>query len=145
VCPSCGLALPAGSTSCPECGRAIVRPPVGAKAASLKNNNNRSRRTTWLGAVAWFAALAIGVFLFQFGYGSIYLASILPLVACGLLYQWERSRGLRPGWQFYALSAMSVPVAILFGFIWVLVPVLIYFLWIRQRISRERLAGSSSS
>jgi hypothetical protein len=89
------------------------------------------------------AALAIGFFLFQSGYGSIYLASILPLVACGLLYLWERSHGLRPGWQFYALSAMAVVIGVLYGFIFVLVPVVIFFLWIRRRTNKERSAGST--
>jgi hypothetical protein len=140
VCPTCGLALPAGSVSCPECGRAIApRPPDEGNDALLKRRKNR--RTTWLGVVGWSAALAVGVFLFQFGYGSIYLASILPLSACGLLYVWERGQGLRPGWQFYALSAMAVVVGVLYGFIFVLVPVVIYFLWIRRRTNRERTAA----
>jgi hypothetical protein len=104
----------------------------------LKKNNVQ---TTRLGTIVCLAALAIAVFLFQSGNGSIYLASILPLVACGLIYLWERNNGLRPGWQFYALSTMAVVIGVLYGFIFVLVPVVIYFLWIRRRTNKERSAG----
>jgi hypothetical protein len=139
VSPSCGLTLPAGFASCAECARAIApRPPDEANAALLKKNNSRATR---LGTIACLAALAIGVFLFQSGYGTIYLASTLPLVACGQLYLWERNHGLRPGWQFYALSAMAVVIGVLYGFIFVLVPVAIYFLWIRRRTNKERGSG----
>ena len=56
-----------------------------------------------------------------------------------LVYVWERNRGLKPGWEFYALSVVGSYAAGVFGFLWVLVPVLIYFLVMRYWLNRKEM------
>lgn len=82
-------------------------------------------------------ALLFGILTFQFGYTSIFLAFIVPAVACFLVYVWERNRGLKPGWEFIALSVLGTYAGGIFGFVYVLVPVFIYFLVMRYQLNKK--------
>jgi hypothetical protein len=133
VCPSCGYTLPSGSTFCPQCGRDLsVRPASGDVYVPSKKRRN------WLASIVGIVVL-FGLDLgFQLGYGGLVLAFVVPAVACLLLHEWERSRGLKPGWKFYVLSAAAVVLGTAFGFIWVLIPIVIYFVWLYRKMNRIR-------
>ena len=90
VCPSCGYTLPSGSTFCPQCGRSLsVRPASGDVYVPSKKRRN------WLAGIVGIVVL-FGLNLgFQLGYGGLVLAFVVPAIACLLLHQWERSRGLK--------------------------------------------------
>jgi len=97
---------------------------------------------TWLGPVAGLAIVAASIILFQVGYGPIPLLVAIPLVPCALVYLWKKNHGLKPGWEFIALSGMSVVVGIYFGLIYVLVSILVYFLWIRYQTNKKNAAAN---
>jgi hypothetical protein len=134
-CPRCGLSLPGGSTFCPECGKDFREELLGFKQPEVPKKDYA--RMNLLTAIIAPAAVAFGVVSFQVGYTSIFLAFIVPAVAFALVYVWERNRGLKPGWEFFALAAVGTYAGATFGFVWVLVPVFIYFLVMRYRLNKK--------
>jgi hypothetical protein len=100
------------------------------------------KRRAWLPYVAGLATLVVVNAAFQIGYGTIFLAFAVPALACLFLREWERARGLKPGWKFYGFSAIAVAFGTLFGFIWPLIPIIIYFLWLRRKTNRARSVTS---
>ena len=133
-CPRCGLALPAGTTFCPECGKDFAE-TIKQSAARVQSNSNR--RTNILAAAVGSAALAFGIITFQIGYTAVFLAFIVPGVAFLVLYAWERNRGIKPGWEFIALSVVGTYAGGIFGWFWVLIPVVIYFFAFRYWLERK--------
>lgn len=132
VCPRCGLLLSAKTKSCPECGKELAGPIQGIGVPRIEDHRRRNVLTGVISVVA----LVFGVATFQLGYTALFLAFIVPGIAFGLVYVWEKNRGLKPGWEFFALSAVGIYAGATFGFIFVLVPVLVYFLWMRYRLNR---------
>lgn len=145
MCPRCGLSLPAGTKRCPECGKELVRPPKPPEADIRGANRRRSIQT----AIGCSAALVFAIFTFEAGYTAIFIAFVVPAVAFALVYTWERNRGIKPGWEFFALSAVGTYAGGIFGWTYVLVPVVIYFLAFRYWLNRKArrlgaLAGTIS-
>jgi len=134
-CPRCGLTLPSGTTFCPECGKDF-REELRPTGTPTKPDYRRMNLATAIGVPA---ALVFAVLTFQLGYTSLFIQFIVPAIAFVLVYVWERNRGLKPGWEFYALSAVGTYAGAIFGFLWVLVPVLIYFLAMRYWLNRKEM------
>jgi hypothetical protein len=132
ICPRCGLVLSANTKSCPECGKELGKPAEGTDAQPVEDH---SRRNILTGTIS-IAALAFGIATFQLGYTALFLAFIVPSIAFALVYVWEKNRGLKPGWEFFALTAVGIYSGATFGFIYVLVPVLVYFFWVRYRLNK---------
>jgi hypothetical protein len=130
--------MPSGSTFCPQCGRYLSTQPASGEVRVPSK-----KRRNWVASIVGIVIL-FGVDLgFQFGYGTIVLAFIVPAVACLLLYAWERSQGLKPGWKFCALSAAAIVLGTAFGFIWVLIPILIYFVLLYRKVNRTRFVDTA--
>ncbi len=90
-------------------------------------------------AIACPVALVFAVLTFQLGITAIFIEFTVPALAFVLVYVWERNRGLKPGWEFIALSVVGTYAGATFGFVWVLVPILIYFLVMRYQLNRKEL------
>ncbi len=134
-CPRCGLALPGGTTFCPECGKDFAD-TIKQRPTKLHSNNDRRQANIITAAVA-SGALAFGIVTFQVGYTAVFLAFIVPAVAFLLVYAWERNRGIKPGWEFIALSVVGTYAGGIFGWFWVLIPIAIYFFAFRYWLERK--------
>jgi len=136
VCPRCGLSVPKGTKYCPECGKESGR-LVAVKSVPAPMNNIRRRNL--IAAIVGPAVLVVSFATYQLGYTSLLILFAVPAVAFMLVYVWERNRGLKPGWEFIALSAVGTYAGALFGWLWVLIPVLIYFVSYRYWLNRKEM------
>jgi hypothetical protein len=137
------LLLPAGSTFCPECGKDFREELLGKPSTAPSKEDHR--RMNLLTMILVPAALAFGILTFQFGFSALFLAFTVPALAFVLVYVWERNRGLKPGWEFIALSVVGTYAGAIFGFIFVLVPVLIYFIVMRYLLKQKELRKAKFS
>jgi hypothetical protein len=128
--------VPKGTTYCPECGKE-TGPLVVSKGVEAPKNDVRRRNL--LTAIVAPAVLAFAIATFQLGYTSLFIIFTIPALAFGLVYVWEKNRGLKPGWEFIALSAVGTYAGAIFGWLWVLIPVLIYFVAFRYWLNRKEM------
>lgn len=129
VCPNCYTEVNPGANICPKCGMNLVQ--LTAVATPSRPKSQRQNLAVTAVGLAILVGFTIGA---ELGYIGLAVAGLIPAIACILLYEWERRRGLRPGVRFGAISVLLVIIGVGLGAILPVAVIIAYFLWVRYRL-----------